>query len=146
VALSVPAIEARTEAFIDLGVDPDGALQVPPDAGTAGWFVHSPAPGETGPSVIAAHVDYDGVPGVFVRLHEVAPGDEIAVRRADGTEAVFEAYRVERYPKTAFPTQQVYGNTDGAELRLITCGGVFDRSTGNYRDNVVAYARLVGVR
>lgn len=146
VALAVPAIGARTEAFMDLGLDPAGALEVPPDARTAGWFTRSPAPGATGPSVIAGHVDYAGVPGVFVRLHELGAGDEIAVRRADGTEAVFEAYRVQRYPKSAFPTEQVYGDTDGPELRLITCGGVFDRSTGDYLDNVVAYARLVGVR
>jgi hypothetical protein len=64
------------------------------------------------------------------------------VRRRDGTSAVFTAYSVDRYDKSAFPIEQVYGDTDGAELRLITCGGDFDRGSGQYRDNVVVYARL----
>ncbi|HXV92259.1 MAG TPA: class F sortase [Pseudonocardia sp.] len=146
VALAIPAIGVRAEPMTELGVDAGGVLEVPADTRTAGWFRLSPAPGAPGPAVIAAHVDYRGVPGVFQRLDELEPGAEISVRRSDGSEAVFATYAVERHPKTAFPTERVYGDTDGAELRLITCGGVFDRGTGRYLDNVVAYARLVGVR
>ncbi|WP_219413341.1 class F sortase [Pseudonocardia nigra] len=143
VNLAVSAIGVDTGPLLALGIDPEGALEVPPDALTAGWFTLGPTPGATGPAVIAAHVDYAGVPGVFSRLHELAPGDEVRVRRADGTEAVFATYRVDRYAKADFPTERVYGDTDGPELRLITCGGAFDRGTGQYADNVVAYARLV---
>jgi hypothetical protein len=145
VELAVPAIGVRTGPLLGLGIDDHGALEVPPDASTAGWFTLGPTPGSAGPAVIAAHVDYAGVPGVFHRLRDLAPGDEIRVRRADGSTAVFAAYRVERYPKSAFPSEQVYGDTAGPELRLITCGGTLDASTGHYRDNVVAYARLVRV-
>jgi hypothetical protein len=95
--------------------------------------------------VIAAHVDYAGVPGLFQRLRELRPGDEASVERADGTRAIFRIHRVDTYPKDRFPTERVYGDTDGPELRLITCGGAFDAGTGQYRDNVVAYARLVRV-
>jgi sortase (surface protein transpeptidase) len=145
VGLSVPAIGVQTGPLLGLGLDEHGALEVPPDAHTAGWFTLGPTPGSTGPAVIAGHVDYAGVPGVFQRLRDLAPGDEIRVQRADGTTAVFSTYRVQRYPKSAFPSQQVYGDTSGPELRLITCGGAFDEGTGHYRDNVVAYARLVRV-
>ncbi len=55
---------------------------------------------------------------------------------------MFDVYRVERYAKSEFPTERVYGDTADPELRLITCGGALDRS-GQYQDNVVAYARLV---
>jgi hypothetical protein len=145
-ALVIPSIGVQAGPLIDLGLEDDGSLEVPPDARTAGWFTFSPQPGDVGPAVIAAHVDYGGVRGPFFRLHELQPGAEISVRRADGAEVVFTTYRVDRYPKSNFPTEEVYGDTDGPELRLITCGGVFDHGSGQYQDNVVAYARLVGAR
>jgi hypothetical protein len=145
VGLAAPAIGVDTGPLLALAIDAGGALEVPPDAATAGWFTLGPTPGAHGPAVIAAHVDYAGTPGVFHRLHDLAPGDQVTVTRADGTEAVFDTYRVDRYAKSEFPTERVYGDTDGPELRLITCGGAFDTRSGQYRDNVVAYARLVRV-
>jgi hypothetical protein len=144
VGLTVPAIGVRTGLLLELGIDAGGGLEVPPDAETAGWFTLAPAPGSPGPAVITGHVDYAGVPGVFHRLAELNPGDEVTVVRADGSQVVFDIYRVERYAKSEFPTERVYGDTADPELRLITCGGALDRS-GHYRDNVVAYARLVRV-
>jgi len=143
VELGVPSIGVRTGPLLELGIDAAGALEVPPDAATAGWFSLAPTPGSPGPAVIAGHVDFEGAPGVFQRLDELQPGDEVTVTRADGATAVFSTYLVERYPKDRFPTERVYGDTSGAELRLITCGGAFDAGSGHYRDNVVAYARLV---
>jgi sortase (surface protein transpeptidase) len=143
--LTVPAIDVRTGPLLGLGIDTAGALEVPPDAATAGWFTLAPTPGAPGPAVIAGHVDYAGTPGVFQRLGELAPGDEVTVDRADGSAAVFETYLVERYAKSGFPTERVYGNTRDPELRLITCGGAFDRRSGHYQDNVVAYLELVRV-
>ncbi len=60
----------------------------------------------------------------------------------DGSRAGFVVIRVERVPKAEFPTAAVYGDTAGPELRLITCGGVFDRAARSYRDNVIVYAVL----
>jgi sortase (surface protein transpeptidase) len=145
VELEVPAIGVRTGPLLGLGIDAAGALEVPQDAVTAGWFTLAPTPGSAGPAVIAGHVDYQGVPGVFQRLGELKPGDEVTVARADGSTAVFSTYLVERYAKDRFPTERVYGNTAGPELRLVTCGGAFDSGTGHYQDNVVAFARLVRV-
>jgi hypothetical protein len=136
VELVIPAIGAETDWLIGLRIDGDGALEVPPDTAMAGWFELGPRPGAVGPAVIAAHVD-----GVFARLRELGPGDEVDVRRADGTTAVFTAYRVDQYPRSAFPTERVYGDTEGPELRLITAGG-----SERHTDNVVAYARLTAVR
>jgi hypothetical protein len=141
-ALDVPAIGVHTTGLVDLGLAPSGALEVPKDATTAGWFALSPVPGETGPAVLAAHVDWEGVPGVFARLHEMKVGDTATVTRSDGVPLRFTAYRVERFGKATFPTDEVYGNTAGPELRLVTCGGEFDRAAHHYRDNVVVFARL----
>ncbi|MGV9359706.1 class F sortase [Amycolatopsis sp. NPDC003731] len=144
-SLTIPAIGVRAGEIKDLGLTPDGALEVPGDATTVGWFTGAPSPGETGPAVLAAHVDYKHVPGAFSRLKDLRPGEQARVGRADGRIAVFTVYRVDRYAKAAFPTDEVYGDTPDPELRLITCGGAFDRSSGNYLDNVVAYARLTAV-
>jgi hypothetical protein len=141
--LQVPSAGIDT-ALSAVGLDDTGTL-VPPDApGTAGWFADGPAPGEPGPAVIAGHVDGAYGPAVFYRLRNVAVGDAILVERSDGGTPRFIVTRVVRHPKSAFPTGEVYGPTPGAELRLITCGGEFDRSAGSYRDNVVVYARAVG--
>ncbi|OXM71196.1 class F sortase [Amycolatopsis vastitatis] len=144
-SLTIPAIGVRVEGIKDLGLTPGGALEVPGDATTVGWFTGAPSPGEAGPAVLAAHVDYKHVPGAFSRLKELRPGEQARVGRADGRIAVFTVYRVDRYAKAAFPTDQVYGDTPDPELRLITCGGAFDRASGNYLDNVVAYAKLTAV-
>ena len=129
--------------LIELGLERDGALQVPEDAAVPGWYRGSAAPGDGGPAVLVGHVDsYEG-PGIFFRLRELVPGDRVTVTRVDGSVVTFEVYGAETVAKDAFPTDRVYGATDGAELRLLTCGGAFDREARSYTDNVVVYARQV---
>jgi hypothetical protein len=142
VRVLIPAIGVDSE-LMDLGLQADGTLEVPPTGFPAGWFTGAPTPGELGPAVIAGHVDWGGAPGVFFRLSEVAPGDEISVVRADGSTATFRVQRVEQFPKHAFPTDAVYGDLDHAGLRVITCGGSFDRQASSYEDNTVVFAELV---
>lgn len=136
--VAVPAI-AVDSSLVRLALDDEGRLEVPDDADVAGWWSGGTAPGAPGPAVIAGHVDSATGPAVFYRLRELRPGDEIAV--AGGEESViFEVDRVEQHPKDAFPTERIYGGTDRPTLRLITCGGLFDRSDGHYDDNVIVYA------
>jgi LPXTG-site transpeptidase (sortase) family protein len=146
VSLSIPAIDVRSE-LITLGRNPDGTLEVPqpgPDYDKAAWFDGSPRPGDLGPAVIEGHVDSaaDG-PSVFYSLGSLAAGDRIEVTREDGTVAAFRVDAVRVVPKDDFPTLEVYGNTDGPELRLITCGGPFDSAAGHYEDNVVVFASQI---
>ena len=144
VSLRIPSIGVSSPSMVDLGKQTDGTLEVPVDPADPGWFSPGPAPGQFGPAVIAGHVDGGGGPGVFYRLGELRPGAPVEVTREDGSVARFVVDKVERYPKDAFPTAAVYGDsTHRAELRLITCGGAFDDETGHYVDNVVAYAHLV---
>ena len=140
VRLQVPSAGVDT-ALTPIDLDPAGALVPPSDDTVAGWFRQGPVPGDAGPAVVAGHVDNTAGPAVFFRLEDVALGDPVVVARADGTTVRFTVTRVARYPKGAFPTPEVYGPTPGAELRLITCGGDFDRAARSYRDNVVVYAR-----
>lgn len=141
--LRIPTIGVDARGLIDLGLRADGTMEVPADAPTVGWYTASPTPGERGPAVLAGHVDWNHEKGAFYDLHTLEPGDEVIVDRADGSAASFQVLRVAQYPKDNFPTQEVYGDVEGAELRLITCGGELDRKARSYRDNVVVYAGLV---
>ena len=141
VRVSIPALKA-TAATVALGLQPDGAMQVPDSATDVGWFTRAPAPGALGPAVLAGHVNWKGRRGTFFDLGRLTPGAGISVDRQDGSTAMFTVTKVEQYPKDRFPTDEVYGATDHAALRLITCGGEFDDSTQHYRDNVIVYARL----
>lgn len=135
----VPSLDVDAPV-IGLRRGADGELQVPRTAGDVGRWSAGPVPGDPGAAVLVGHVDLDGRQGVFAKLRDVRPGASITVLRPDGTEVVFVVDRVERYRKTAFPTDAVYEPTEGPTLRLVTCGGAFDRRTGHYLDNVVVYA------
>lgn len=142
-SLEIPSIGVSTP-LLSLGLNGDRSMEVPADFSRAGWYRYSPVPGDVGPSVIAGHVDSRSGPAVFYRLTELVAGDLVTVRYADGRTAEFAVTTIEQHPKDAFPHQRVYGETTGAELRLITCGGVFDTARGAHRDNVIVYATLVG--
>jgi len=137
----IPAIGVDA-AVLPLAVDTQGELPPPPTNEDTGWWRAGPEPGEAGPAVIVGHVDGSDGPAVFFRLRQLVPGDEIAVDRVDGGTAVFSVERVERHAKDAFPSDAVYGHTPDARLRLVTCGGAFDRTTRHYVDNVVVFATL----
>ena len=143
VRLQIPSIGVDSD-LVDLGLQGDGTLEVPPKGFPAGWYTGAPTPGELGPAIIAGHVDWGGRPGVFFDLREVSTGDEIAIGRQDGSTARFRVTHVDQFDKDAFPTQTVYGDLDHAGLRLITCGGSFDPQLRSYDDNLVVFADLVG--
>jgi len=144
VRLDVPTIGVNT-ALVPLGLNRDGSLQVPSDSSTAGWYVFGPSPGDRGPAVIAGHVDSVHGPAVFFSLSRLRPGDLFTVERADGSRATFSVRAVHQVAKTNFPTGEVFGPVAGSELRLITCGGPFDRSRHSYVDNIVVFATLTGI-
>jgi len=131
-----------SEQTVDLGLEPDGTMQVPTGPAPVGWFAESPTPGEIGPAVLAGHLTWNGVDGVFRHLQTLKPGDEIVVTRADGSRPRFVVTEVAQYSKNAFPTARVYANTPGPQLRLITCAGDYNPGSHNYSDNVVVYATM----
>ncbi|MFD0801849.1 class F sortase [Streptomonospora algeriensis] len=143
-SLRVAAIDLHVDKFTELGLRPDGEIEVPRSFDTAGWYSEGPAPGQPGAAVIGAHVDSETGPALFHRLAHVEEGDRIEVERADGRTTVFRVFGVERHAKNRFPTERVYGPTGGhPELRLVTCGGEFNERRQSYRDNVVVFARSV---
>ena len=143
VAVSIPALSVAGP-LEELVADADtGELAAPADPARAGWYAAGVVPGDQGPAVIGGHVDSRSGPGVFFRLRTLRPGDLVDVTRSDGRTVHFSVIAVALYPKDRFPTEAVYGPTSGPELRLVTCGGAFDRSARSYDDNVVVDAVLV---
>ncbi|MCO1581068.1 class F sortase [Crossiella sp. SN42] len=140
----VPKIGAES-SLVPLGLNKDQTIQVPPVSQPmqAGWYDGAPTPGEKGPAIVLGHVDGAGKPGIFYQLREVAVGDEVLVDRADGKTVRFVVHETQQVAKKEFPTDRVYGDTERPELRLITCGGVFDKGARSYQDNIIVYATMV---
>ncbi|RJL22485.1 class F sortase [Bailinhaonella thermotolerans] len=147
--VSVKIAKIGVGAPVDpVGINANGIIEAPPieNPNLIGWYKHGPTPGEKGPAIILGHVDTYTGPAVFAELATLKKGDRIEVSRADGSVAVFAVERVEHVSKKRFPTASVYGNLDHAGLRLITCGGTFDREARSYTENAIVYARLVASR
>ncbi|GAA2302795.1 hypothetical protein GCM10010234_52260 [Streptomyces hawaiiensis] len=132
---------------MDLGLDRDRRLTAPPDDDPklVGWYRHGASPGEQGTAVAVGHLDTDSGPAVFAGLTELKRGRVIKARRADGRIAVYTVDRIKSYEKAHFPSREVYGARGRPELRLITCGGNYDRRKG-YSGNLVVFAHLTGIR
>lgn len=145
VAITIPSIGVRS-TLTRLGLNGDGTVAVPTSFHVAGWYEHSVTPGQNGPMVVLGHVDSTSGPGIFFRLGALNPGDQVSVSRVDGRLVTYRITAVRSYFKQQFPILDVYGNTPTPTIRLITCGGTFDRSTGHYLSNIVAFGQLVASR
>jgi LPXTG-site transpeptidase (sortase) family protein len=144
VSIGIPGIDVSAPVM-RVGLNADGTVQVPPlgDHNLTGWYEYGPAPGQRGPAVILGHVDSRTGISVFYYLKDLHAGDKVYVTLADGKVAGFAVDGVQKVAKDAFPTASVYGQADYPSLRLITCGGAFDRATGHYADNIIVYAHLI---
>jgi len=144
VRLIIPKISVDAP-FTELAIDRTGQLEAPPadDTNLVGWHAEGTSPGEAGTAIIAGHVDTATSPAVFVGLGALRKGDTFRVLRADRRTATFVVDDSETFAKNDFPDQRVYGDTPQAQVRLITCAGVYDRSVRDYKDNLVVFAHLV---
>ncbi len=143
--IEIASIGLRSTSFVPLRLATDGTITVPGTADEVGLYENGPTPGQLGPAVLAAHVDSKQGPGVFYRLGSVKAGDVVTVSRADGHSLSYTVDKVATYPKDAFPTDAVYhGSFTQSEIRLVTCGGPFDK-VKHYLDNVVVFGHLTRI-
>ena len=138
-----------SSSIVDVGLEPDGALEVPEDVQTIGWYVppsgRGVVPGSTGTAVLAGHVDSRTQgPGAFSRLRTLALDDPVVVIHADGASTLWRVTEVVRYPKSEVPIGEIFVWDGAPRLALITCGGEFDRQARSYQDNYVVLATRVG--
>ncbi|MFJ4832128.1 class F sortase [Streptomyces sp. NPDC088747] len=146
VKITIPAIFIEAPVT-GLDLDSKGRLGAPPLSRpkVVGWFRNGPSPGEAGTSLIVGHRDTDTGPAIFLNLNTLHRGDTVKVTRADRVTAVFTVDEVKKYAKDKFPDNKVYGTTNRPELRLMTCGGSFDKKHG-YSANVVVFAHLASLK
>ncbi|MFE6779723.1 class F sortase [Streptomyces sp. NPDC057702] len=144
--LDAPGAGVRWARVVGRDLDASGAVDPPPydRPGDVGWFRAGPRPGQAGAAVLVGHVDTEAGPAVFRDLGTLRPGERLRVARADATVAEFTVEDVAVVPHDRFDPHRVYGprRAGRAELRLITCGGTFDRATRAYSANVVVSAYL----
>ncbi|MFC1429171.1 class F sortase [Streptacidiphilus sp. N1-3] len=147
ITVALPSI-GLTAPLIGLGMDSRGQAELPPfsQPKTAGWVRDSAAPGAVGTAVLVGHVDTRTGPAVFWNLSAVKPGASVEVTRVDGSTALFTVDAVRAFDKSTFPADQLYAPAKDAQLRIVTCGGTFDRKRAEYTGNVVLFAHLSGVR
>ncbi|MBM7443205.1 class F sortase [Streptomyces sp. HB132] len=134
--------------FTPLSIGSSGQLDAPPadDPNLVGWFKDGATPGEPGTSVVAGHVDTKTGPAVFLLLSTLKAGRTVDITRQDGTVATFKVDSVETFSKAEFPSKRVYDDNGSPQLRLITCGGVYDKKKKDYEDNVVVFAHLASTK
>jgi LPXTG-site transpeptidase (sortase) family protein len=137
--LAIESLDVVDALVRPVGVKDNGEMEIPP-ADEVGWYRFGARPGAPGSTVLAAHIAYDGVDGVFRNLDEVTPGDAVSVAVSDGTNQEYVVTEVGQYPKSSLPAS-VWARHGDPQLVLITCGGEFDAQAGSYEDNVVAFAR-----
>jgi sortase (surface protein transpeptidase) len=145
--IDVPAMGVQAPV-IARGLDAEGAIEPPPYElpGTVGWWGAGPAPGAAGAALMVGHVDTKSKPAVFFGLSTLKAGEKIRVARADGTVAEFTVEDVRVYERAGFDPHKAYGPRvrGRAELRLVTCGGTYDKTAHKYSANVVVSAYLTG--
>ncbi|MER7759546.1 class F sortase [Streptomyces sp. NPDC097619] len=146
--VDLPALGVQAPV-VSRGLDADGAIDPPPydSPGTVGWYGSGTRPGAAGAALLVGHVDTRSKPAVFYGLSSAKPGDTVRVARSDGAVAEFTVEEVRVHERDRFDPAKVYGPrvAGRAELRLITCGGRYDRATHAYTANVVVSAYLTGV-
>jgi LPXTG-site transpeptidase (sortase) family protein len=142
-SISIGSIDVAAAPVVGVGVGANGDMEIP-GANRVGWYRFNARPGAQGSAVLAAHISFDGTPGVFRHLDAVAVGDTVMVGFDDGSEAAFEIVETVQYEKAALPLDRIFAKDGDPVLTLITCGGDFNRSLRSYEDNVVTYAVPIG--
>ncbi|WP_405894087.1 class F sortase [Streptomyces sp. NBC_00104] len=145
--LDIPSMGVQAPV-VARGLDRDGAIEPPSygQPGVVGWYAGGARPGATGAALFVGHVDTETRPAVFYKLSALGVGEKIRVARSDGRIAEFTVDDVQVIGRDEFDPQQAYGvrQSGRAELRLVTCGGTFDKTSRTYTANVVVSAYLSG--
>lgn len=140
--ITIPTLSVDA-SIENVGMDPSGRMGVPSDADIVGWWMHGVRPGEAGSAVVAGHLDTpQGSPGVFYAISQLEPGDVVEITDSLGVARQFTVYKTEMHTDADFPLQDVFLNSDGRLLNLITCAGTFDAEAQNYDQRFVVYSKL----
>jgi len=139
VRLKIPKI--NVDSTIEyVGLDKDGAMDVPKGPDVVAWFNLGPRPGENGSAVIAGHFGWkENLPAVFDELHTLVKGDKIYVEDKNGVSTTF-IVRESREFNPESDSKEVFSSDDGkSHLNLITCKGVWNQTEKSYSNRLVVF-------
>ncbi len=139
VGLDLPTIGVTDAPVTPVGVEGNGDMEIP-GASEVGWYRFGPSPGDTGSAVLAAHIAYNGVDGVFRNLADMRAGERFSVIFSDGQRREFEVLGLRQWSKLDIPLEELFARDGVPRLALITCGGTFNRALDSYDDNIVVIA------
>lgn len=144
-SLAVPSLGVRADV-VGVGTSGDGAMEIPRDGATIGWYRWGPEAGAAqGNTVLSGHVSTRaGGPGALAPLAEVQVGDALEVRTASGALLPYRVVSLETITKSVLPVDRIFAREGPHRLVVITCGGPFQPELGSFRDNVVVVAEPVG--
>jgi hypothetical protein len=142
--IEIPKLKANAP-IVQVGTTADGELVVPLNPKKVGWWKYGAKPGATvGTAILAGHINYAGVTGSMAQVGKLNPGDEVDVfgkQNADSKHEIkFKVTGVRTYHKTHLPYKEIFDQKSVGRIAIVTCGGPFDASTGNYLDNIVVFA------
>ncbi len=143
VGLTVPSLGIGGATVVDVGVEPNGEMEIP-GAREVGWYRYGAVPGHDGSAVLAAHIAFNGIDGVFRRLDEVEVGETFSIEFDDGSERSFIVTETGQFEKAEIPFDRMFSRIGSPEVALVTCGGDFNRSLRSYTDNVIVFAVPLG--
>jgi sortase (surface protein transpeptidase) len=143
VGIQIDTIDVSRYPIRAIGLEPDGQMEIP-DETEIGWYRYGATAGQPGATVLAAHVNWNRVPGPFARLGSVEPGDQVEITLDDGSQRRYEVVERAIYGKLELPRERLWRNSGPEELVLITCGGDYNPEIRRYRENIVVYAVPVG--
>jgi Sortase domain len=116
-----------------------GTLLIPPPR-QVGWYEAGPAPGQPGATVLAGHIDYDGVPGALIKLAAVPDDAGVLITTASGH--VFTYVVTDRLliAKQSLASSGLLQSRGPSTLILVSCGGAYLAARHAYADNVIVVA------
>lgn len=107
-----------------------------------GWLKSSTNPGEIGGALLIGSVVGPTKAGIFARLIDLVPGDELQIERGDGSTQKFKVVKSQSYAAngvdmTAATKSAVAGKPG---LNLLTATGRFNVKTNQFENSTVVFA------
>lgn len=146
--ISIPSIGVVKARIIQLGLKSNKQIASPSNIYDVGWFKQSAEPGQSGQRdamFLFGHVSSWTAGGVFFKLKNLRPGNEIKIVRGDNKEFTYYVKRLKIYPHDKVDMQAVLSPVDKQfpGLNLMTCTGSVIQGTSEFSERLVVFASSV---
>ena len=141
--LVIPAINVDAKVLY-VGLAADGSVDAPKGPTDVAWFRLGPRPGAQGSAIITGHFGpwRTGAKSVFDNLEQLKSGDSIFVKDDQGNSVEFKVRETKVYDSSENP-KEVFNQSDGKYLNLITCNGDWIASQKTYTKRLVVFTEAV---